>query len=424
MTFLIFGLLFLLILFKIPIAFAIGITCLVYILMNDMSIVLVAQKATMGIFSYPFLALPLFVFAGILMEYGGITNRLMRLANALIGHIRGGLASVMVTSSALFGSLSGSALGVTAAIGSIILPEMRRKGYHPSFSAALQGCSGILGTLIPPSLTMVIIGATGNISIGGLLIGGLVPGLILTVGLIAISIIISRKNDYGKGERASFREVIVSFLHSIPPLLLPIIILGGILGGIVTVTEAAVLGVVYAFILSVFIYKEVNLSNIPTIAMRTVSISVPILLIISISNLFAWILTSEQIPQTITEFFVNIAPNPWIFLILINVMLLILGTFMESNALIIILIPILMPVITFYEIDPVHFGVIFAINLCIGANTPPLGVTFITASKIAKVDFMDASKAAVPLLGVMLAVLILTMFIPSLATFLPNLFYQ
>ncbi|PAV28350.1 hypothetical protein CIL05_17090 [Virgibacillus profundi] len=422
MTFLIILImLFVLILLKVPIAYSIGITCLIYIITNDMSLALIAQRTTMGVFSYPFLALPLFVFAGVLMEHGGITQRLMRLANALIGHIRGGLASTMVVSSAMFGALSGSALGVTAAIGSILLPEMKKKGNDPAFSAALQGTSGILGTLIPPSLTMVIIGATGNISIGALLIGGFIPGLILAAGLVIVSIIISKKNNYGKGERASLGEVGISLLHSIPPLLLPVIILGGIFSGIVTVTEAAVLGVVYAFVLSVFIYREVKLSKISTIAMQTITISAPILLIIGVSNLLGWILTAEQIPQAITEFFVSISPSAIIFLILINILLLILGTFMESNALILILIPILMPVIGYYDVNPVHFGVMFAVNLCIGSNTPPLGVTLITASKIAKVDLLHSSKAVIPFLAVMVFVLIITIFFPSLSTSLANL---
>src|SRR5699024_3875312 len=282
----------------------------------------------------------------------------------------------------LFGALSGSALGVTAAIGSILMPEMKKKGNDPAFAAALQGTSGILGTLIPPSLTMVIIGATGNISIGALLIGGFIPGVLLALGLIIASVIISKKNNYPKGEKASLKELGVTFMHSVLPLLLPVIILGGIFGGIVTVTEAAVLGVLYAFILSVVIYREVKLSQISSIVMQTISITAPILLIIAISNLFGWILTTERIPQAITEMFVSISPNALVFLLLINLLLIILGSFMESNALILILIPILMPVIAFYEIDPVHFGVVFAINLCIGSNTPPLGVTLITASKI------------------------------------------
>ncbi|MFD1040472.1 TRAP transporter large permease [Virgibacillus byunsanensis] len=423
MSLTLFGLLLLFILLNIPIAFAIGLSSLVYVLVNDMSLALVAQRATMGVYSYPFLALPLFVFAGVLMEQGGITRRLMRFANALIGHIRGGLASVTVVSSALFGTMSGSALGVTAAIGSILIPQMKKYNYPSPFSAALQGCSGILGSLIPPSLTMVILGATGGISIGGLLIGGLIPGIILTVLLVIVSVIISRRQGFGKGEKAPFSELTISFIHSIPPLLLPVIILGGILGGVVTVTEAAVLAVIYAFLLSVVVYRELPIKKIPQTTVQVTLISVPVLIIIGISNLFGWIITIEQVPQHITSFFVNVAPNEWVFLILISAFLLFLGTFMESNALIIILIPILMPVVMHYGIDPIHFGVLFVVNLCIGSNTPPLGVTLMTASKIGGVNIMESSKAVIPFLIAMVIVLILTIFIPQLSTFLPQLFY-
>lgn len=422
MSLLLFGSLFLFILMNIPIAFSIGLACLVYLLVQDINLALVAQRATQGVYSYAFLSLPLFVFAGVLMEYGGITKRLMRLANALIGHVSGGLASVTVVGSTLFGALSGSAIGDTAAIGSIMIPAMKAKRYAASFAAALQGCCGILASLIPPSLTMVIMGATGNISIGGLLIGGLIPGLLMAFALIVISVVISKRRGYGKGERASFKELVLSMLDALPPLLLPVIILGGILGGIVTVTEAAVLAVVYAFLLSAFVYREVSWKKIPEIAMHVIRISVPVQLIVGISSLFAWVVTTERIPQLLTEFFVEVAPNKWVFLILINLLLLLLGTFMESNALIIILIPILMPVVHQYGIDPIHFGVSFVVNLCIGANTPPLGVTLMTAARIAEVKFSDASRAVLPFLLAMIAVLVLTIFIPPLSTFLPSLF--
>ncbi|MFM1653907.1 TRAP transporter large permease [Brevibacillus sp. B_LB10_24] len=423
MSLLLFGSLFLFILFNIPIAFAIGLSCLLFLVANDLSIALVAQRATQGINSFSFLALPMFVFAGVLMEHGGITQRLMRFANALIGHVSGGLASVTVVGSTLFGALSGSAIGDTAAIGSIMIPAMKAKQYSAKFAAALQGCCGILASLIPPSLTMVILGATGNISIGGLLIGGLIPGVLMALALIVISIIISKRNGYGKGDRASLKELVLSFLDALPPLMLPVIILGGILGGIVTVTEAAVLAVVYAFILSAFVYKEVRIGQIAEIVMQVIRISVPVQLIVAISSLFAWIVTTQRIPQFLTEFFVNIAPNAWVFLILLNLLLLLLGTFMESNALIIILIPILMPVVQQYGIDPIYFGVMFVVNLCIGANTPPLGVTLMTASRIAEVKFSEASIAVIPFLLAMIAVLALTIAFPPLSTFLPSLFH-
>lgn len=422
MSIVLFVLLLGLIIINVPIAFAIGFACLTYLFVKDINLALVAQRSATGIYSYPFLALPMFVFAGVLMEHGGITQRMMRLANAVIGHISGGLAAVTVAGSALFGALSGSAIGDTAAIGSIMIPAMKAKNYAAGFAAALQGCSGVLASLIPPSLTMVILGATGNISIAGLLIGGLVPGLLMALLLIIVSLLISRRRGYGKGERATWREFISAVSDSVLPLLLPVIILGGILGGIVTVTEAAVLAVVYAFLLSAIIYREVKISDLPAICMQVIRIAVPVQLIVAISHLFVWIVATEQIPQQLTAFFAAVAPDPMTFLILLNFLLLLLGTFMESNALIIILIPILMPVVNQYGIDPLHFGVMFVVNLCIGANTPPLGVTLMTGAKIAGVRFAEASRAVLPFLAAMVIVLILTILFPKLSTFLPSLF--
>ncbi|MEQ8895505.1 MAG: TRAP transporter large permease [Roseovarius sp.] len=421
MTALLFITLLTLIFLNVPIAFAIGAACMGYLWIEGINIALIAQRLTQGLHSYPFLALPMFVFAGVLMEHGGITRRMMRLANALIGHIAGGLAGVTVVGSALFGALSGSAIGDTAAIGSIMIPAMKAKRYAASFAAALQGCCGVLASLIPPSLTMVILGATGNISIAGLLLAGLIPGILMALSLIVISVIISRRRGYGGGDRADTRELVMAFLGALPPLILPVIILGGIVLGIVTVTEAAVLAVAYAFILSVLVYREVSLSALPEIAFQVVRITVPVLIIIAVSNLFAWIITTEQVPQRLTEFFSTVAPTALIFLLLINLLLLMIGTFMESNALIIILIPILMPVVNQYDIDPLHFGVMFVVNLCIGANTPPLGVTLMTASRIAQVPFAQTSRAVVPFLAAMVAVLLLTIFFPSLSTFLPSI---
>lgn len=410
-----------LIVLNIPIVFAIGLVSLGYLLFKDLNLALLAQRSALGIYSYPFLALPMFVFAGVLMEHGGITRRLMRLANAMVGHVSGGLAAVTVSGSAMFGALSGSAIGNTAAVGSIMIPAMRQKKYGMGFASALQGCSGVLGSLIPPSLTMVILGATGGISISALLIGGLLPGLLMALSLIVVSILISRRRGYGRGERASWRELGAATLSALPPLMLPVIVLGGIFGGIVTVTEAAVLAVLYAFVLSVFVYRAISLRDMPRITLQVLKIAVPVQIIVAVSNVFAWIITVERMPQQLLALFEAIAPSALGFLLILMVIVLILGTFMESTALIIILVPILMPVVAAYGIDPVYFGVLFVINLCIGANTPPLGVTLATAARIAGVPFSQAAGAVWPFLGAMLFTLLAVLLFPGLATFLPAL---
>lgn len=413
--------LFVFIAFNIPIAFSIGLSSLVFLLANDMPTSLLAQRTIQGMWSYPFLALPFFVYAGILMEHGGITARLMRLASAFVGHIRGGLAAVTVVGSCLFGALSGSGVGDTAAIGSIMIPAMKKKGYAADFAAALQGCAGTLASLIPPSLTIVIIGAAGGISIGGLLIGGLGPGIVTMICLITVSYIISRKRGYGGQSRATAKEIAEAVKEAILPLMTPVIILGGILSGIVTVTEAAVLAVAYSFLLSVVIYREVKLADLGRITLKAAMISVSIMIIVGFAGLFGWIMTSQRIPLLVTEFFVSIAPNKWMFLILINALLLVLGTFMESTALVLILIPVLMPVVNAYGLDPIHFGIVFLLNLTIGANTPPLGVTLMTAAKIAGVSFTQASRAVWPFIIAMISALIVTMFVPAFSTYLPYL---
>jgi len=410
-----------LIMINIPVAFAIGMTCVGYLLMKDISLAIMGQRVTQGIYSYPFLALPMFVFAGVLMEFGGITRRLMRLANALIGHVAGGLAAVMVLGNALFGTLCGSAIGGTAAIGSILIPAMKEKRYSASFAASLQGCCGILSSLIPPSLTMVIMGVTGGISIADLLIGGFLPGVLMVVLLGVVAIMISKKRGYGSDPRATLQELVQAFIGALPPLMLPVIILGGIFSGIVTVTEAAVLAVVYAFFLAFFIYREIRVADFPNVCMKVLKIAVPIQLIVAISAMFAWIITTEQITQDFITLFTQMTQDPLMFLLLVSLFLLVLGTFMESNALIIILIPILMPVVRQYNIDPLHFAIIFVTALCIGAVTPPLGVTLMTAAKIAEIRMSESYRNLVPFLMAMVVTLILVILIPGISVWLPSL---
>lgn len=406
----------------IPIAISIGLSSLAYLVAAKLPIVLVAQRSILGAYTYPFLALPFFVFSGMLMEQGGITKRLMRLAAVFVGHVRGGLAAVTVVASTLFGALCGSGVGATAAVGSIMIPSMKDEGYSGAFSAALLGCCGTLASLIPPSLTIVVIGVTGGLSVGSLFLAGVLPGVLTALGLIAVSAIVSKKRGYGGQEKASAKERIEALKDSILALLAPVIILGGIWGGIFTVTEAAaVVVVVYSFIIAVFVYKEVSFKDLPEITYRAVITSIAVMFIVGVAALFGWIVTAERVPQLLANFFLSISPNKWVFMLLINLLLLILGTFMESTALVIILIPVLLPVVYEYGIDPIHFCTVFLLNLCIGSNTPPLGVTLMTASKIADVSFTESSRAVIPFVASMVVILLLTIFIPQFSTFLPKL---
>lgn len=405
----------------IPIAISIGLSSLAYLVAAKLPIVLVAQRSILGAYTYPFLALPFFVFSGMLMEQGGITKRLMRLAAVFVGHVRGGLAAVTVVASTLFGALCGSGVGATAAVGSIMIPSMKDEGYSGAFSAALLGCCGTLASLIPPSLTIVVIGVTGGLSVGSLFLAGVIPGVLTALGLIAVSAVVSKKRGYGGQEKASAKERIEALKDSILALLAPVIILGGIWGGIFTVTEAAAVVVVYSFIIAVFVYKEVSFKDLPEITYRAVITSIAVMFIVGVAALFGWIVTAERVPQLLANFFLSISPNKWVFMLLINLLLLILGTFMESTALVIILIPVLLPVVYEYGIDPIHFCTVFLLNLCVGSNTPPLGVTLMTASKIADVSFTESSRAVIPFVASMVVILLLTIFIPQFSTFLPKL---
>ena len=405
----------------IPIAISIGLSSLVYLLAADLPIVLVAQRSILGAYTYPFLALPFFVFSGMLMEQGGITKRLMRLAAVFVGHVKGGLAAVTVVASTLFGALCGSGVGATAAVGSIMIPSMKEEGYAAEFSAALLGCCGTLASLIPPSLTIVVIGVTGGLSVGSLFLAGVVPGVLTALGLIVISAIVAGKRGYGGQEKATGKERLEALKDSILALLAPVIILGGIWGGIFTVTEAAAVVVVYSFIIAVFVYKEVSFKDLPEITYRAVITSIAVMFIVGVAALFGWIVTAERVPQLLANFFLSISPNKWVFMLLINLLLLVLGTFMESTALVIILIPVLLPVVYEYGIDPIHFCTVFLLNLCVGSNTPPLGVTLMTASKIADVSFTESSRAVIPFVGSMVFILLITIFVPQFSTFLPKL---
>ena len=269
---------------------------------------------------------------------------------------------------------------------------------------------------------MVVLGVTGNISITALMLAGVLPGLLLAIALLGTAILVARAKGYGGDSRATRMELAAAAKDSILPMLMPVIVLGGIFGGIVTVTEAAVLAVVYVFLLSTFVYRELRIVDLPQVALKTLYVSVPIQLIVAISALFAWIVTTEQISQHFIELFVSITENPMIFLAISACFLLLMGTFMESNALIIILIPILMPVVIQYGIDPIHFSVVFVMCLCIGAVTPPLGVTLMTAAKIADVDIAQAYRALPPFFLAMVTVLLMIMFMPGIVTVLPRAF--
>lgn len=420
MTWTLFVFLFLLLALGMPIGVAMGGAALLFIfLLTHLPMEIVVQRIVTGVDSFALLALPFFLLAGLLMERAGITSRIMNLANAAVGHIRGGLAAVCVVASCFFGFISGSGVADTAAIGSIIMPEMVRRGYGKGFTASIQASAGVLGIVIPPSLPMVVLGVAGGVPIGALLLGGIIPGWMTGGLLILIAIIISRRRGYqGIEQKAGGREIWRAAREAVLPLFTPIIILGGILGGVFTPTESAAVATVYALILGFFIYRSLRPKDLLPIFKEAALASAVIMFIIAAASPFAWIMAINQIPKILTNFFLTLTSNPFVILLLVNLLLLVLGTFMETIAIIIIMTPILMPLITSLGYNPIYFGVIMTLNLAIGGITPPLGVCLITTCRMLKTPYPPPFRDLMPFIFAMVASLFITILFPPLVLWL------
>jgi C4-dicarboxylate transporter, DctM subunit len=408
---------------SVPIAVSIGLASAIALWWEGGTpLIVLVQRSFTSIDSFPLMAIPFFILAGTLMEFGGISKRLINLANALTGHLPGGLAIVTVVTAMFFSAISGSSAATTAALGSMLIPGMIRRGYDPKFAGATQAVAGELGVIIPPSIPMILYGVTASVSIGDLFMAGFVPGILIGFALIITVYVLSKKHDYVREPRKSLKEIIVAMKEAVFALLMPVIILGGIYGGIFTPTEAAGVAVGYAFIVGVLVYKEIKLKELAKIFTQSAVTTATIMFIISSAGLFGWIMTRANVPQMVAQFFINISENPIIFLLLVNLFLIIVGMFMETNASIIILAPLLLPVATQLGIDPVHFGIIMIVNLALGMCTPPLGVNLFISSQIAKIRLDQISKGMLPYYGVLLVTLMLITFIPALSIGLVNLF--
>jgi len=407
-----------LIIIGVPISLSLGIASTIFLFLSGTDTVIVVQRMANGLDSFPLLALPFFLLAGLIMEKAGVTKRLMNLVNCTIAHIRGGLAAVCVITSCFFGFISGSGVADTAAIGTVMMPEMVKKGYHKSFTAMLQAAAGDLGMIIPPSIGLVVIGIAGNISIGRLLVGGIIPGWLTGFLLVAVAVIISRKRGYvGSEHKSTWRETLIALRGAVLPLFTPLIIIGGILSGIFTPTEAAVVAVVYALILGI-IYKEIRFRDLYHVFEEAAKTSAIIMFIISLASPFGWIMAGYKVPTIITDFFLSLSDNPIVILLCINLLLLLLGDFMETISIIIIMTPILIPLVTALGFDPIHFGVLMALNLAIGGITPPLGVCLMTTCRIIDTRYPPKWADWWPIFATMLLGLVLVIFCPFLVLWL------
>lgn len=421
MELLLFAFFFIFLFLGIPVAFCLGLSSMIYLYLADIPMVVIPQKMFAGIDSFTLLCIPGFVLAGNLMNGGGITERIINFCNAFVGHIRGGLGLANIGSSMVFAGISGTALADTASIGGIMIPAMVKEGYEPDYSAAVTASSSTIGPIIPPSLPMIIVGTLTGISVSKMFLAGLIPGILLGIGLMIISYRISIKQNHPKGEKTTLKEKILAFKDAFWAIMLTVVILYGILGGYFTPTEASIAAVLYAIIVGKFIYKELELKKLPKILLDSMVGTASIMMLVGFANVFAWILASEQIPQLIADIILGFSQNKIVVLLLINLLLLFVGTFMETIAALVILFPILLEIVVPLGVNPIQFGVIVVLNLVIGLTTPPVGVCLFVASSISKISMVQAVKAIFPFLLVSLLILMLVTYIPAISLFLPGL---
>ncbi|MEO9892459.1 TRAP transporter large permease [Aurantibacter sp.] len=409
---------------RFPIAFSLGLACLSYLLVKGIPLIIVPMKMYSGIDVFVLLSVPGFIMAGNLMNYGGLTERIISFCNHLLGHIRGGLSLVNIGASMLFAGISGTAISDTASMGSIMIPAMKKEGYDTGFSCAVTAASSTVGPMIPPSVPMIIAATLSGLSVGKLFLAGALPGLLLGVGLLFTAYFISKKKNYPKHERSSLGQVVRGFIDTFWSLLMTFIILYGIIGGIFTPTEASIIAVLYALIIGLFVYKKLNFKNIQVVILDSMKTSASLMVLVGFANLFGYILITEQIPQTISSEILGFTTNKYVVLLLINLLLIVVGTFMETIAALLILFPILLKVALAVDVDPIHFAVIAVLNLIIGLTTPPVGVCLFVASSIGKISIGEVAKSGFPFLIVSFVVLILVTLIPEISLWLPNLFTE
>lgn len=409
-------------LLRFPIAFSLGFACLVYVLFKGLPLVIMPLKMYSGIDVFVLLSIPGFILAGNLMNRGGLTEKIITFCNHLLGHIRGGLSLANIGASMLFAGISGTAVADTASIGSVMIPAMKKEGYQAGFSCAVTAASSTVGPIIPPSVPMIIAATLSGLSVGRLFLAGAIPGFLLGFGLMIVAYVISVREQYPKLPRSSFREIGKGFIQTFWALLMTFIILYGIIGGVFTPTEASIIAVLYALIIGRFVYKKLSLRNIPIIVLDSMKTSASLMVLVGFANLFGWILITEQLPQAISEKLLGFSHNKYLILLLINLLLIFVGTFMETIAALLILFPILLKVAVTVGVDPVHFAVIAVLNLMIGLTTPPVGVCLFVASSIGKISIGEVSRAGFPFLLVSLLVLVLVTLFPQLSLLLPTLF--
>lgn len=406
-----------------PILVALGGCSLAYaLLMGNMPLTTLIQTTFGGLATFPLLAVPLFMLAGNLMNAGGITPVLVNFARTLLGHIRGGLGHATIFACAIFAAISGAAVATAVAIGVVMIPAMKKAGYDEDVAAALTSTASCMGPIIPPSIPFIIYGVTANVSIGALFLGGVFPGILLGLALMIYMSRVATNRNYPRDPRMPIKKILVAAWKALPAIFMPVLIMGGILSGMFTPTEAAGVAVVYAAVVGGFIYRQLTLKSLPDVLLKAGLESGMVMMLIALSEPFAWIVAVDQIPQLVIEWLSNLTTSPFLILLLINLFLLILGIPLETAPALVIVTPVLAPIAASFGIDPVHFGVVICLNLVLGLITPPVGAVLFAVCGITTLSMDRLAKAIWKPFIVALVVLALVTYLPWLSTFLPKTF--
>lgn len=422
-SFIVFVLFILLLLIRIPISVVLGITTVIYFFLNGQTPLLESTPLRMysGLENFGLLAIPLFMLMGEIMNEGGITTRLVKFARVFIGHFKGGLAYVTVVANMFLASILGSANAQAAMMSKVMVPQMEKEGYSREFSSSITLASSIIAPIIPPSMIFIIYGTLSSTSIGALFMAGIIPGILYGIAFILLISYIGMKQNFPKSVRATGSEMARSTVQVIPALLIPVTVIIGILSGVFTATESAAIACFLALFVGLFFYRELRIKKLPKILLNTVINTATVTFLIIMANIFGWMIAFERIPQLLVDSVLSITDNPWVFLLLVNIALIVIGMLLDGIAALIILVPVMMPLVTALNIDPVHFGVIICINLTIGLVTPPVGTGLFIVSSMADIKFERLVKAVLPFIIVSFIVLLILTFVPDLTLFIPKM---
>jgi tripartite ATP-independent transporter DctM subunit len=406
----------------VPIAFGLGVTgALGLYLVNPTLLPLVPQEIFRSLNSFPLLTIPLFILAGTIMAQGGVANRLMDLATLTVGRGRGGLGAAIVVATMFFHGISGSSTADTAAIGRVTLPALRRQGYPVPFSTAMLAAAGATATLIPPTIDLIIIGIVANMSIAALFAAGVIPAIINGVGLVCMVVYLAHRRGYGTRTSASMRETLKRFFTAIPALFMIVIILGGILGGVFTPTEASAVAVIYGLLISMFVYRDLKLSMFPQILRNTAELTGMVLLVIAGGAVFSYSMTFNRVPRDLALSLESVAASPALFLLLVQILFFIIGMVMDGTPALLVLMPILTPIATAHGINPIHFGILVEANVALGLATPPVGLCLYAACAVANLPLERVVKPLLPLIAILVVTMLIITYVEGFSLFLPRL---